>query len=110
MKWYNHYAYCETCDGDAQSWMEEEEDGEYVKLADVEDLEQKYKDLLMVMEEQYIPRPDPEEARKAVDELEGAARMVAASEAPIRLEPSLEYWTTELKIKKAALLRLMGVA
>jgi len=46
--------------------------------------------------------------RKAVDELEGAARMVAASEAPIRLEPSLEYWTTELKIKKAALLRLMG--
>jgi len=90
--------------------MEEEEDGEYVKLADVEDLEQKYKDLLMVMEEQYIPRPDPEEARKAVDELEGAARMVAASEAPIRLEPSLEYWTTELKIKKAALLRLMGVA
>jgi len=93
----------------ANDFMIEFPKGRYCLVADYQDLEQKYKDILMVMEEQYIKRPDPEEARKAVDELEGAARMVAASEAPIRLEPSLEYWTTELKIKKAALLRLMGV-
>ena len=96
-------------DGHIHEVIGEDPGGLYVRYADYQDLEQKYKDLLMVMEEQYIKRPDPEEARKAVDELEGAARMVAASEAPIRLEPSLEYWTTELKIKKAALLRLMGV-
>jgi len=96
-------------DGHIHEVIGEDPGGLYVRYADYQDLEQKYKDLLMVMEEQYIKRPDPEEARKAVDELEGAARMVAASEVPIRLEPSLEYWTTELKIKKAALLRLMGV-
>ena len=102
MKRYNHYAYCKTCDGDAQSWMEEEEDGEYVKLADVEDLEQKYKDLLMVMEEQYIPRPDPEEVRKAVNKVK---RLVKTQCKSFRRHGLTE----EIAEAEKELLRLMGV-
>ena len=103
LKRYNHYAYCKTCDGDAQSWMEEEEDGEYVKLADVEDLEQKYKDLLMVMEEQYIKRPDPEEARKAVNKVK---RLVKTQCKSFRRHGLTE----EIAEAEKELLRLMGVA
>ncbi|OQC18731.1 MAG: hypothetical protein BWX71_02714 [Deltaproteobacteria bacterium ADurb.Bin072] len=40
--------------------MEESKDGRYYLVADVE--------------REYIPRPDPEEARKAVDELIEAVR------------------------------------
>ena len=58
----------------ANDFMIEFPKGRYCLVADYQDLEQKYRDLLMVMEEQYIHRPDPEEARKAVDELIEAVR------------------------------------
>ena len=84
--------------------------GRYYLVADVEDLEQKYKDLLMVMEEQYIKRPDPEVARKAVDELISAATCFEAAHNNPLFEDYKEESIADLQRTKAAVLRLMGVA
>ena len=90
--------------------------GRYYLVADVEDLEQKYKtkmraikgfaediqDLLMVMEEQYIKRPDPEEVRKAVNKVK---RLVKTQCKSFRRHGLTE----EIAEAEKELLRLMGV-
>lgn len=82
--------------------MFEHPNGTYCRYPDVEDLEQKYKDLLMVMEEQYIPRPDPEEVRKAVNKVK---RLVKTQCKSFRRHGLTE----EIAEAEKELLRLMGV-
>ena len=77
--------------------------GRYCLVADYQDLEQKYRDLLMVMEEQYIKRPDPEEARKAVEKVK---RLVKTQCKSFRRHGLTE----EIAEAEKELLRLMGVA
>jgi hypothetical protein len=60
MKRYNHYAFCKTCDGDAQSWMEEEPDGMYALVSDVS--------------AQMVPRPDREKVERLIDKVVSTAR------------------------------------
>ena len=90
-------------DGHIHEVIGEDPGGLYVRYADYQDLEQKYKDLLMVMEEQYIKRPDPEEARKAVERLihEVSDDIIENPEFPLG---------DKAEQARAALLRLMGVA
>ena len=89
-------------DGHIHEVIGEDPGGLYVRYADYQDLEQKYKDLLMVMEEQYIKRPDPEEARKAIAKVK---RLVKTQCEPCRRHGLTE----EIAEAEAALLRLMGV-
>jgi len=71
------------------------EAGEYVKLADVS--------------RETIPRPDPDEARKAVDELISAATCFEAAHNNPLFEDYKEESIADLQRTKAAVLRLMGV-
>lgn len=92
--------------------VQDDEQGRYCRCSDVEELEQKYKDVLMLMEDQYIKKPDPEEARKAVENFErlsvwnsqikSSPRRDAYPEAAIKVY-------SDLSEARAALLRLMGV-
>ena len=78
----------DLCEGEGCGChMEEDGDGEYVKLADVE--------------RDYIPRPDPEEARKAIAKVK---RLVKTQCEPCRRHGLTE----EIAEAEAALLRLMG--
>ena len=86
----------------ANDFMIEFPKGRYCLVADYQDLEQKYKDLLMVMEEQYIKRPDPEEARKAVNKVK---RLVKTQCKSFRRHGLTE----EIAEAEKELLRLMGV-
>ena len=98
-------------DGHIHEVIGEDPGGLYVRYADYQDLEQKYKDLLMVMEEQYIKRPDPEEARKAVLVLLSAKDSVLYFESVFGVySDEAEQARDKLTEASNALLRLMGVA
>ena len=89
-------------DGHIHEVIGEDPGGLYVRYADYQDLEQKYKDLHMVMEEQYIKRPDPEEVRKAIAKVK---RLVKTQCKPCRRHGLTE----EIAEAEKELLRLMGV-
>jgi len=90
--------------------------GEQMKRYDLEITEQRivaiqerFVYLAHDVEREYTSRPDPEEARKAVDELVNAATCFEAAHSNPLFGDYKEESIADLQRTKAAVLRLMGV-